>query len=647
MPSDYQQFDESSYWYPDELAVTVQASSPPTLRQLRDLSKRLQHLLSKQGINVRPFYAGGQCVSRGPRQPGGWLPVTLSNPHTPDDMEEGDQSLPTVQVEKHLHDSWLVEVGRCTAGTHKRFPGVHFFGEGLQGHAVILYALHPRHRHTDPQQDVVRIAVNFINQHRQHLAPHRPQEKLPVWKEGRRKIDDYYKEVNQEDHHNPNPHHQQRLRVLAAMPNWAHAPSQWGMIPPSGPGAPPLAAPAPTEGRWVFAAARFEQLRKQTATSTRSVHVIILDTGYAKDQADLQGQTQTMSQRVETFFKSQPHPLLATIRDGLRPGGHLTIKTKAATADARFRAGLDEYARPYSYNMVDHGIFVLGIIEGILPTSPTRTIEWMRIQNDYGSGELDLFLGALTEIGQRPKTELEHTVLNLSLGVLPPLERLQEVWFGSDCSCEGIGTDSLSETLDLLHLGIRLPIQALVDQGVVIVAAAGNDSMGQDPAFGPRIPARYDGVLAVAAVDRIDPDGTCEAADYSNRANIHDIGTGIATYGGEQPNHDSETLARLALAGPLTAPDDIPDAVRGLYLYDTFPPSNADETKAPTPNTTGWAWWSGTSFATPVVSALAAHYILDGKSGQEVIQALLNDLAAAGAPYERRLQGHVLEVRQF
>jgi hypothetical protein len=40
----------------------------------------------------------------------------------------------------------------------------------------------------------------------------------------------------------------------------------------------------------------------------------------------------------------------------------------------------------------------------------------------------------------------------------------------------------------------------------------------------------------------------------------------------------------------------LPDAVRGVYIAPTFPGGE--------PNFNGWADWSGTSFATPVISAL-------------------------------------------
>ena len=246
---------------------------------------------------------------------------------------------------------------------------------------------------------------------------------------------------------------------------------------------------------------------------------------------------------------------------------------------------------------------------------------------------MHVFLDALEEVSQRHDTQ--QIVLNLSLGLLPPLEHLHLIWFGSGCCCEAPPFAEASRTLEKLHLGLRLPIRSLIEKGVVIVAAAGNDSLGQNPPLGPRFPARYEDILGVGAVNRLG-----EAAAYSNQANMDHWGTGIATYGGEEPNDDSDTLAWYLGTSPHQPGP--PDAVHSLYLNPTYPPLNADDQRPEPANHSGWAWWSGTSFATGVASGLAAQYVLAGLHGQQVIQAILNGLASA--PYSERLQAPVLEV---
>ncbi len=609
---------EALYWYPNELAVTVHAAMPPTLRQLRDLSARLNRLLSRVGISVLPFYSGGHRVSRGgPTREETVVQVT--------EIEVG--SAPTMMhVRAELDMRWKQEVAYCQSVG--RFPGVHPFGEGPKGIAVVFYALRTHHRHSGERRDSVQIAVDFINQHLSLLTPRRGETKLPARNDPSRPLDDLLKEINPE-----NPHdvaHQTPLPVLAAMPNWLTAPLPGGAQPPSGPGAPPMEAPPLLQGKWEFQQTPFKHLVQRTKSSKDEVTVIILDTSFA-------GGKEECKEKAKLLTKPQGNQLLQQVLTDLDTGA-ITIDTSMTPISDQFRSGLDEYGRPYGYDMVDHGLFVAGIIRGILPDPHQAKIEVIRTQNDYGSGEMDLFLGALYKVSKHPHPD--HVVLNLSLGVLPPLEDLPAIWFGSGCCCEGANATTIMQTIDILHLGVRLAIQSLVDKQVVIVAAAGNDSLGKNPAHGPRIPARYEDVLGVAAVDR---EG--EAAGYSNRANTYTWGSGIATYGGEQPNDDSETLAWLARKQKKPAAE--PDAVHGLYLYPTFPPLNADETGPKSQNEYGCAWWSGTSFATPVASGLAAHYILAGKRGQGVIKAILNDLAKARAPYEPRLQAPVLEVKEI
>ncbi len=63
------------------------------------------------------------------------------------------------------------------------------------------------------------------------------------------------------------------------------------------------------------------------------------------------------------------------------------------------------------------------------------------------------------------------------------------------------------------------------------------------------------------------------------------MNTGVATFGG-----DSDGLVDA---------NGLPEAVRGVYIAPTFPDGEQ--------NVTGWADWSGTSFATAIISGLGAH----------------------------------------
>ncbi len=622
---------EPLYWYPNELAVTVQAAKPPTLEQLRELSARLKRVLSKIGISVVPFYSAGHCLSRADSR--------LDFAEPPSEAAPGEPAFIEVELEvgrtpiKEWVNAERYEQWKKDAEHKKplnRFPGVHVFGEGPSGVAVIFYALRTHHRRLNEGRDSVQIAVDYINQHLQLLAPPKeppppPEDSAPKSKDNRGGVlDDLYQGVCKDD--GKDDSQRKPLRVLSAVPNWLTSPLQTGGQPIGGPGAPPMDSEKfPYSGTWKFKQDVFKKLIEENKGSSEQVTVVILDTAF--------GDAQTVIGQAQRIPQYNNNGLLQRIVADLQNGRMTIDLSHVPLPGPEFRSGLDEYGRCCGYNMVDHGLFVAGIIRDIVPQAK---IELVCIQNPYGSGDMHLFLGALQDIALH-HPNLEHVVLNLSLGVMPALEELHQIWFSSCCDAPDC-TEAM-RLMDLLQLGVRLPIRALIEKNAVIVAAAGNDSLGKNPPNGPRIPACYDDVLGVAAVDR---EG--EAAGFSNRANLYHWGSGIATYGGEEPNDDSETLAWYI--GKSLPQGPTPDSVQGLYLNPTYPPLNADESGNRGTNTTGWAWWSGTSFATPIASGLAAHCILHGKRGQYVIKAILDGLASSNAPYEPRLQAPVLDVKE-
>jgi hypothetical protein len=576
---------EPIYWIPNELAVTVRTPTPPTMEQLQVLSARLKRLLSEVGISVVPFYAGGQRLSR---------QGATSDPTKPEepsyvqvDIEVGQTSRKAM-VEAALEEQWQAERKRRP----NRFPGVHMFGSGPSGIAVVFYTLLTYHQQRNPKRDTVQTAVDHINQNL--------------------------------DLRNPGG---ASLRVLAAMPNWLNRGSSQAPEPSSGPGAPPMwsSEAVPPSGQWTFTQPQFAALVQHNQQQPGGhVTVIVLDSALGDKDAVI-----ASAQGVPDYASNT---LLKLIVKDLADGKMLIDTSIPAfmLPGNQYGAGQDDLGRPFVYNMVDHGLFIVGIIRSIVPQAEIKLV---RTQNPYGAGDMNVFLHALDEVGQRQDTQ--SVVLNLSMGALPPLEELHDIWFGSGCCCEAPQFSDALRTLEKLHLALRLAVRSLIEKGVVVVAAAGNDSLGKNPPHGPRYPAAYEGVLGVAAVNR-----QGEAAAYSNQANTDHWGSGIATYGGDEPNDDSETLAWYL--GTPKNPDDKPDAVHGLYLTSTYPPLNADEQGNTGTNQSGWAWWSGTSFATGVASGLAAQFVLAGLHGQQIVQAILNGLAAA--PYSERLQAPILEV---
>ncbi len=59
----------------------------------------------------------------------------------------------------------------------------------------------------------------------------------------------------------------------------------------------------------------------------------------------------------------------------------------------------------------------------------------------------------------------------------------------------------------------------------------------------------------------------------------------------------------------------MPEAVRGLYIATTFPEGQQ--------NMTGWADWSGTSFAASIISGMGARLLAQGMQLSDTIERIM------------------------
>ena len=321
----------------------------------------------------------------------------------------------------------------------------------------------------------------------------------------------------------------------------------------------------------------------------RSVPVLILDTPpvwkRAQAQAARFSESNGQLQELMKFLPDTPWPawhataLAQRDREGLR---------LAPTPDGRARG----------HDVSDHALFIAGLIHDL---SPKAELHVRPVLNRYGVGDLHLLLQVLEEV-LRLKPEADPLIVNMSLGFLPKLEHLHWLWFGvdppadpdfiRDVPIEGTRYDAnwlasnrqeVERTSRLLHSGVARMAEYLLANNCLAVAAAGNDSLRRFETgrarFGPRIPARYETVLGVAATTR-DP---LTAAPYSNMGDDLEYGDHIATFGGG------------------ATPDDEPrNGVISVYSAPTFPSVGNNEN--------GWATWSGTSFATAIASGLLSGY---------------------------------------
>jgi hypothetical protein len=417
------------------------------------------------------------------------------------------------------------------------------------------------------------------------------------------------------------------VSLVGAMPHWLGSSLQ-----DFGDGSP-ASLPAPTKpppggGRWRYRYTpqnpKLDLRRRVEKVPGRAlVDVLVLDTApdwdAARSQAARFAQTNGQLHAVVDMLGSQSLPEWQV--HALRGLGDEGLKLKQAP-DGRKRG----------YQESDHGLFVSGLIHDL---APRANIQLRPVLNPWGVGDLHLLLQVLEKVvGQKPIDK--PLLINMSLGFLPKLQHLHWMWYDvnppndpdfvrdrpipnqpTDRRWLAGHRDDVEDAKRQLHGGIERLTRYLLANNCLGVAAVGNDSLrrvdNDRQRFEPRVPARYASVLGVAATTS-DPS---QAARYSNIGDEMEFGDHIATFGGDIDSSD----------GPR-------DGVIGLYTAERFPtPDGGDGA----PNDSGWAVWSGSSFATGLATGMVANYWAAQRARKpethaEAILLGFNTLAESYAP---------------
>jgi len=281
--------------------------------------------------------------------------------------------------------------------------------------------------------------------------------------------------------------------------------------------------------------------------------------------------------------------------------------------------GKDVYGRHYPILMADHGLFIAGIVRDV---APDTQIECIRVLDDLCVGNLQSIVDALNNIYLRKAPSSgdlngQAVVVNLSL-VIP-----------TDEEANSQGIDTTIGGFNNVWANLKQVLQSLSDLGVIIAASAGNEADLRElppganrpdalyPAKFANAPDSIEGVIPVGAVT-----SRGKPASYSCYPGLR----GVATYGGEVPT--------VAPPDPPDPPSDniqvtISDAPVGIYSSVEYPPLQEDppEQYYTAPDNRAWAYWVGTSFATPIISALAARVLelqAEGGLGGSTQQAIIN-----------------------
>jgi subtilisin family serine protease len=423
------------------------------------------------------------------------------------------------------------------------------------------------------------------------------------------------------------------VQLLACMPNWFNGGTSGDpfFISHGCPATPPFpVSDARADLNWHIELP-VELPEKLKDATGKGVHVFVLDTVPPADQI-FQAVNSGTNNRLLTDMYNQVdfhYYLLADVLDQPNPAQPAT--------------GSDIYGRLAGFRMNDHGVFIAGIIHDI---APDAKVECIRVLNDYAIGDTVMLTSALNYIQNRllpfnPDTQAPgdlyqthaRVVVNLSLTIPPAEETLASLGYSD-------------RTAALARLGLLLPMQALASYGVVFVASSGNASGPHDhmtrlpeKRLLPDYPAAYAypllGLDEVQDLPAMIPVGainqTGGAASYSNYPGPK----GIGAYGGELP----QPLPPMPDPRTSTQVQYPVDALRGVYTNPYYSALSEDDPSTsyspapilypeyPRPAANTWAYWSGTSFATPIISALAARVLEHQSPSDDSVRRTLLEAA--------------------
>jgi hypothetical protein len=320
----------------------------------------------------------------------------------------------------------------------------------------------------------------------------------------------------------------------------------------------------------------------------------------------------------------------------------LATATEAATCDPILTDTQSDFAIPskdnlkvegYDYDYASgaatpdsfarHGLFIAAILHHLAPKAKLHLIQ---VLNEAGATDVRSLIYGLQVVYGSGSTP-GKTFVNMSLTLQPPTDCLVALWnspptttpnytfteldLGGDItyyphdsnsspsvSCEP-STKSLVYGSDHVHARLYVPlalvIQAMLDKGYTLVAAAGNESDGDGTRFSADMPAAFCGVRAVAAAQGVQPVDPAASAAPS-----------LAPYS------NWPFIAGGCLSAPTSFSNGVPDVV-GTPLAKTGTPRVAYATGTNVcslylgdQDSNNIGIWSGTSFAAPFVTAALA-----------------------------------------
>jgi hypothetical protein len=425
------------------------------------------------------------------------------------------------------------------------------------------------------------------------------------------------------------------ISFVSASPNWLFCSASHG-FGDGGPGGLPVPVLKKDKNRYKFKRDKVKTTKQEgrkilgikppeiDETASHPVNVVIFDTAYHQEVLDI------------ALEKYPSNALLSSLYPS-----HLKTYTASAlgiTMPPSPSQSPHHYSHKKNYNMRDHGLFIAGIVQSWCPNAQIYLVE---VLNSYGVCTLQGLAQAFDALNNHQIIDGDREglplIINCSLCITFPAacETESSVLLEyKDYRNQGAAPTTLAvensglamEALRLLFEGNRIRYSA---QGVRIVAAAGNDGHASDAETSTeppsaRYPAAFENIVGVGAIEK---DTT--RAWYSNKADSPP-NLGLMVFGGQA---DSRTNKAVRGEGML-----------GLYIGH-FP----DETGVypdGIPSTNGLGWWSGTSFATAVMSGMLALGVAQGHNISSAAPVDLVDIFKSGADSQTALGEPVLDTPQ-
>ena len=282
----------------------------------------------------------------------------------------------------------------------------------------------------------------------------------------------------------------------------------------------------------------------------------------------------------------------------LRPTQQLNLQLRHPDSPTALQSAIPDSKK---LDVRDHGLFVAGLINAVAPEADIRLC---RVLGPDNRGDLflllrELFLFLAETAVADPKPP---TLINLSLGIRIPPE-----WVG-------IQLPKQVESLQLM-------MQLADCLGVVVVAAAGNNSAGATQPELANLPAFWPSVIGVSASNKRNG-----RACFSNSGDIGAPG-GDGEAGTCEPNLANCTDAECGagVIGPVLLPVKSQNGVASHYIF-----------------------WHGSSFAAPLVAGLAA-LVQERGRGQlkpNEVRRIIECGAMPAAGADPALGAGIINVRQ-